>query len=176
MQALERLEDRLARPAVEGNALLHLGRLRAVLEQEDVCARMAGAEYRHALAFLNGLEFPLAGEAAAEAGTIQDWTPTVQVLYVPDIDVFEVYNARLLFEAYNDEALRFARKYNLIMGAGSDAHVLQGVGTGVVRMRSFRDPEEFLISLRSADVLRRPKSLAYLQSLKWMAQVKERVR
>jgi hypothetical protein len=25
-------------------------------------------------------------------------------------------------------------------------------------------------------VLRRPKSLAYLQSLKWMAQVKERVR
>src|SRR5207342_3940739 len=25
------------------------------------------------------------------------------------IDVFEIYNARLLFEAYNDEALRFAR-------------------------------------------------------------------
>jgi uracil-DNA glycosylase family 4 len=39
-----------------------------------------------ALAFLNGLEFPLAGEVSAEAGTIQDWTPTVQVLYVPDID------------------------------------------------------------------------------------------
>ena len=42
--------------------------------------------------------------------------------------------------------------------------------------RSFRDPEEFLISLRSAEVLRRPKSLAYLQSLKWVAQVKEKVR
>ena len=27
----------------------------------------------------------------------------------------------------------------------------------------------------SAQVLRRPKSLAYLQSLKWMAQVKEKV-
>ena len=39
-----------------------------------------------ALAFLNGLEFPLAGDVAADAGTIQDWTPTVQVLYVPDID------------------------------------------------------------------------------------------
>ncbi len=96
--------------------------------------------------------------------------------HLAEIDVFEVYNARLLREDHNDEALRFARKYNLIMGAGSDAHVLQGVGTGVVRMRSFRDPEEFLISLRSAEVLRRPKSLAYLQSLKWMAQVKERVR
>jgi predicted metal-dependent phosphoesterase TrpH/glycosyltransferase involved in cell wall biosynthesis len=93
-----------------------------------------------------------------------------------DIDVFEVYNARLLFEAFNDEALRFARKYNLTMGAGSDAHVLQGVGTGALRMRAFRDPEEFLLSLRTAEVLRRPKSLAYLQSLKWVAQVKERVR
>jgi predicted metal-dependent phosphoesterase TrpH/glycosyltransferase involved in cell wall biosynthesis len=96
--------------------------------------------------------------------------------HLADIDVLEVYNARLLFEAYNDEALRFARKYNLTMGAGSDAHVLQGVGTGALRMRAFGDPEEFLISLRTAEVLRRPKSLAYLQSLKWVAQVKEKVR
>ena len=96
--------------------------------------------------------------------------------HLADIDVFEVYNARLLFEGYNDEALRFARKYNLTMGAGSDAHVLQGVGTGVLRMRAFRTPEEFLISLRTAQVLKRPKSLVYLQSLKWAAQVKEKVR
>jgi predicted metal-dependent phosphoesterase TrpH len=96
--------------------------------------------------------------------------------HLAHIDVFEVYNARLLFEQYNDEALRFARKYNLTMGAGSDAHVLQGLGTGGVRMRAFRDPEEFLVSLRTAEVLRRPRSLAYLQALKWTAQVKERVR
>src|SRR5262245_53534510 len=96
--------------------------------------------------------------------------------HLADIDVFEVYNARLLFEAHNDEALRFARKYDLTTGAGSDAHVLQGVGTGALRMRAFRDPEEFLISLHTAEILRRPKSLAYLQSLKWMAQVKEKVR
>ncbi len=96
--------------------------------------------------------------------------------HLADIDVLEVYNARLLFEGYNDEALRFARKYNLTMGAGSDAHVLQGVGTGALRMRAFRDQEEFLLSLRTAEILRRPKSLAYLQSLKWVAQAKERVR
>jgi predicted metal-dependent phosphoesterase TrpH/glycosyltransferase involved in cell wall biosynthesis len=96
--------------------------------------------------------------------------------HLGDIDVFEVYNARLLFDAYNDEALRFARKYNLTMGAGSDAHVLQGVGTGALRMRAFHDREEFLASLRTAEVLRRPKSLLYLQSLKWAAQAKERVR
>jgi predicted metal-dependent phosphoesterase TrpH/glycosyltransferase involved in cell wall biosynthesis len=95
--------------------------------------------------------------------------------HLPEIDVLEVYNARLLFDAYNDEALRFARKYGLLHGAGSDAHVLQGVGTGALRMRQFDGPEEFLLSLRTATVLRRPKSLALLQSLKWVAQMKERV-
>jgi predicted metal-dependent phosphoesterase TrpH/glycosyltransferase involved in cell wall biosynthesis len=96
--------------------------------------------------------------------------------HLHEIDVLEVYNARLLFEGYNDEAMRFARKYGLPAGAGSDAHVLQGVGTGALRMRSFDGPEEFMLSLRTAEVLRRPKSLAYLQSLKWVAQVKEKVR
>jgi predicted metal-dependent phosphoesterase TrpH/glycosyltransferase involved in cell wall biosynthesis len=106
--------------------------------------------------------------------TIAD--PATLHRHLADIDVLEVYNARLLRDTQNDEALRFARKYGLTMGAGSDAHVLQGLGTGALRMRAFRDAEEFLISLRSAEILRRPKSLAYLQSLKWMAQVKEKVR
>ena len=70
--------------------------------------------------------------------TIPD--PATLHRHLADIDVLEVYNARLLFEAQNDEALRFARKYDLTMGAGSDAHVLQGVGTGALRMRAFRTP------------------------------------
>jgi predicted metal-dependent phosphoesterase TrpH len=104
--------------------------------------------------------------------TIPD-APTLH-RHLPEIDVFEVYNARLLFEGFNDEALRFARKYNLTMGAGSDAHVLQGVGTGLVRMRAFENAAEFLISLRSAEIVRRPKSLVYLQGLKWVAQSRAR--
>jgi predicted metal-dependent phosphoesterase TrpH/glycosyltransferase involved in cell wall biosynthesis len=102
--------------------------------------------------------------------------PATLHAHVEEIDVLEVFNARLLRDSFNDEALRFARKYRLLQGAGSDAHVLQGVGTGALRMRRFEGPEEFLISLRTAAVLRRPKSLAYLQSLKWVAQVKEKVR
>ena len=43
-------------------------------------------------------------------------------------------------------------------------------------MRAFDGRDEFMLSLRSAEILRRPRSLAYLQSLKWVAQVKERVR
>ncbi|HKY25834.1 MAG TPA: glycosyltransferase [Gaiella sp.] len=102
-------------------------------------------------------------------------SPATLHRHLPEIDVLEVYNARLLFDAYNDEAVRFARKYGLLAGAGSDAHVLQGVGTGALRMRRFAGPEEFLLSLRTATVLRRPKSLAYLQSLKWVAQARERL-
>jgi len=45
-----------------------------------------------------------------------------------------------------------------------------------MRMQAFDGPKEFLASLRTAHVLRRPRSLLYLQSLKWAAQAKERVR
>jgi len=96
--------------------------------------------------------------------------------HLADIDVFEVYNARLIRESFNDEALRFARKYDLTMGAGSDAHVLLGVGAGAVKLRAFEGPEEFLVSLRGAEILRRPRSLVVQQVQKWAAQAKERVR
>jgi uracil-DNA glycosylase family 4 len=39
-----------------------------------------------ALAFLNGLDFPLAAPLEATLGELQQWTPTIQALYVPDID------------------------------------------------------------------------------------------
>jgi hypothetical protein len=54
--------------------------------------------------------------------------------------------------------------------------VLQGVGTGGDADAAFDGADEFLASLRTAHVLRRPRSLLYLQSLKWAAQAKERVR
>src|SRR5262249_31455535 len=88
-----------------------------------------------------------------------------------EIDIFEVYNSRLLFDSFNDEALRFARKYNLIQSAGSDAHVLQGLGTAINRSPAFDGPEEFLVAMRHNQIIRRPRSLLYLQGLKWMQQV-----
>ncbi|MBA2568188.1 MAG: uracil-DNA glycosylase [Actinobacteria bacterium] len=39
-----------------------------------------------ALAFLNGLELPLAAEVAAVIGEIQELTATIDMFYVPDID------------------------------------------------------------------------------------------
>ncbi len=39
-----------------------------------------------AVVFLNGLEFPLARPVEARTGELQQLTPTMQALYVPDID------------------------------------------------------------------------------------------
>jgi uracil-DNA glycosylase len=39
-----------------------------------------------ALEFLNSLEFPLADPLEPKPGELQRFTPTIQALYVPDID------------------------------------------------------------------------------------------
>ena len=39
-----------------------------------------------ALAFLNDLEFPLARQVEREPGRLQEFTPTIQALVVPDVD------------------------------------------------------------------------------------------
>jgi PHP-associated/PHP domain len=87
---------------------------------------------------------------------------------VADIDAIEVFNARVAIGAFNDEAARFAAKYRIPGGAGSDAHVAQGLGSVRIRMREFDGPAEFMQSLRDADILSRPTSLLYVQALKFL--------
>lgn len=84
------------------------------------------------------------------------------------IDAIEVYNARVAIGEFNEEAARFAAKYRLPAGAGSDAHVAQGLGSVRIRMRDFDGPEEFLESLREADIVRSPSSLLFVQALKFL--------
>jgi hypothetical protein len=67
--------------------------------------------------------------------------------------------------------MRFAAKYNLIQAAGSDAHVLPGIGTALNQIPAFEGPEEFLLPMRQNQIVRRPKSLLYLQGLKWVQSV-----
>ncbi len=85
-----------------------------------------------------------------------------------EIDAIEVFNPRVAISAFNDEAARFAAKYRITAGAGSDSHVAQGLGSVRIRMRDFEGPEEFLASLRDADILTRPSSLLYVQALKFL--------
>jgi Glycosyltransferase Family 4/PHP domain len=85
-----------------------------------------------------------------------------------EIDAIEVFNPRVAISAFNDEAARFAAKYRIVAGAGSDSHVAQGLGSVRIRMRDFEGPAEFLQSLRDAAILTRPSSLLYVQALKFL--------
>jgi glycosyltransferase involved in cell wall biosynthesis len=87
---------------------------------------------------------------------------------VEDVDAIEVYNPRVAIGSFNEEAARFAAKYRIPAGAGSDAHVSQGLGSVRIRMRDFDGPEEFLESLREADIVTKPSSLLYVQALKFL--------
>ncbi len=98
--------------------------------------------------------------------SVPDYEHLLAVL--DDVDAIEVFNPRVAISEFNEEAARFAAKYRMPAGAGSDAHVPQGLGSVRIRMREFSGPEEFLESLRDADIVRNPASLLYVQALKFL--------
>src|SRR5213078_3208515 len=98
--------------------------------------------------------------------SVPDYEHLLPVL--DDIDAIEVYNPRVAIGSFNEEAERFAAKYRVVAGAGSDSHVAAGLGSVRIRMRDFDGPEEFLESQREADIVRRPTSLLYVQALKFL--------
>jgi glycosyltransferase involved in cell wall biosynthesis len=87
---------------------------------------------------------------------------------VDEIDAIEVYNPRVAIGSFNEEAERFAAKYRILAGAGSDSHVAPGLGSVRVRMADFDGPQEFLESLREAEITTKPSSLLYVQALKFL--------
>jgi predicted metal-dependent phosphoesterase TrpH/glycosyltransferase involved in cell wall biosynthesis len=98
--------------------------------------------------------------------SVPDYEHLLAVL--DEVDAIEVFNPRVAITEFNDEAARFAAKYRIPAGAGSDAHVPQGLGSVRIRMREFDGPDEFLESLRDADIVRNPASLLYVQALKFL--------
>jgi predicted metal-dependent phosphoesterase TrpH len=85
---------------------------------------------------------------------------------VEEIDVLEVFNPRVALTAFNEEAERFAHKYRIVPGAGSDSHVAQALGSVRLRVHDFEGPQEFLEAMRDADITRKHKNLVYVQALK----------
>lgn len=87
---------------------------------------------------------------------------------VDEIDILEVFNPRIAISSFNEEAVRFAQKYRIVPGAGSDSHVAQGLGSVKIRLRDFEDPQEFLQAMRDADIVQKHKNLIYVQALKFL--------
>jgi len=87
---------------------------------------------------------------------------------VEEIDILEVFNPRVALTSFNEEAVRFAAKYRIVSGAGSDSHVAQGLGSVRQRIHDFDGPAEFLEAMRDADITRKHKNLVYVQTLKFL--------
>jgi predicted metal-dependent phosphoesterase TrpH/glycosyltransferase involved in cell wall biosynthesis len=87
---------------------------------------------------------------------------------VEDIDILEIFNPRVALTAFNEEAVRFADKYRIVPGAGSDSHVAQGLGSVRIRVHDFDGPQEFLQAMRDADIVHKHKNLVYVQALKFL--------
>jgi predicted metal-dependent phosphoesterase TrpH len=87
---------------------------------------------------------------------------------VEQIDILEVFNPRVALTAFNEEAERFAAKYRIVAGAGSDSHVAQGLGSVMIRVHEFEGPDEFMEAMRDADIVRKRRNLIYVQALKFL--------
>ena len=68
------------------------------------------------------------------------------------IDVLEVFNARIVLKSAIRRAEKFALKYHLLQSAGSDAHGPGELGNAYLEMPSFRTKEEFLAALAKAEI------------------------
>ena len=80
-----------------------------------------------------------------------------------DVDVIEVFNAKIADQALNDQAAALAAAYGLPGGAGSDAHDQDGVGAAYLELPAFDGPEAFLAALPQAKITGeyRPHAVRY---------------
>lgn len=68
------------------------------------------------------------------------------------IDLIEVFNARVLAAQTNNKAADFAKEHNLPGTAGSDSHSIPEIGSVSVELNDFITPAEFLAALKTAKI------------------------
>ena len=90
----------------------------------------------------------------------------------PQIDLIEVFNARVLSAQTNKEAVNFAKEYNVPGTAGSDSHSISEIGSVAVTMNDFNTPAEFLAALKTAKIVgKRASPLVHFHST--LAKIKK---
>lgn len=78
------------------------------------------------------------------------WREADLLEIAPHIDAIEVFNARCLRDAPNQQAAAFARRHGLLATVGSDAHSLFEVGRASLHLPDFEDAEGFRRALADA--------------------------
>jgi len=66
--------------------------------------------------------------------------------FIKKVDIVEVFNSRCITNEPNIKAFGYAKKYDLLIGVGSDAHFIWEIGNAYINAEPFdRDnPKEFL--------------------------------
>lgn len=90
------------------------------------------------------------------------------------VDLIEIFNARIAFAADNARAARFVREHNLPAAAVSDAHTGGELGSSYAEMPDFDGPEAFLQSLKQAKLVTRTAS-PFVHALSYWARLRRRV-
>jgi predicted metal-dependent phosphoesterase TrpH len=80
-----------------------------------------------------------------------------------DLDIVEVFNAKIPDQAHNDAAAQVAQDFELVPGVGSDAHDPHGVGAAYIEVPDFDGPRSMLAALARGRVVgeHRPHALRY---------------
>ncbi len=90
------------------------------------------------------------------------------VKLLPEIDIIEVLNSRVIFSGPNRKAELFAQENGLLCSAGSDAHIPHEIGHAYVEMPEFNGSEEFCAALAQGKIFgRRSSPLVHLPTM-WL--------
>jgi predicted metal-dependent phosphoesterase TrpH len=88
------------------------------------------------------------------------WQEEELLEILPRLDAIEVFNARCIYPAENEQAAAFARRHEIAGTAGSDAHAALEIGRAYLTMPPFAGAEEFQAGLARATVHGRLSSAA----------------
>ena len=92
-----------------------------------------------------------------------------------DVDIIEVFNARCVFAADNDRALRFAEEHGKLKSAATDSHTPWEIGLAYTEMPPFESAADFLVALGRGTVVGR-RSFIGLHAISTWAKIKWRLR
>lgn len=70
-----------------------------------------------------------------------------------DLDIIEVFNAKIANDDHNLSAIEFANEFELAPGVGSDAHDPEGIGAAYIELPDFDGPAELLAALRQGRIV-----------------------
>lgn len=142
----------------------------------DVCRVIIGEEVRTHTGEIIGLFLTEKISYGAPAGlTAQQIRQQGGIVYVPHpfdpmrknlteaslveivdaglVDAIEAFNAKTSLHSLNARAAQFGRDKNLILGAGSDAHVPHALGAAYMQMPDFDGPTDFLAKLSEGTIV-----------------------